>query len=113
MSNRDNSREHYMFPSETRFLQTDDSIIGGYARRYDNGLLEYDIIFRLSYGGRTEVDGVDSDVIKCNSVNIRNTSTFGKDNVDYTGNERYFQTVDDYGIFQAKQHGSCELGSSV
>jgi hypothetical protein len=99
LSNRDMNRERYFFPYETRFLQQDDYIIGGFARRYDNGLLEYDIIFRLSYDGRETVDGVNSMRLKCNSVQIKNTSTFSSDNADYTGNERFFQSVDDYGIF--------------
>jgi hypothetical protein len=51
--------------------------------------------------------------LKCNSVQIKNTSTFSSDNADYTGNEKFFQSVDDYGIFQPKSSGNCELGTSV
>ena len=113
LSNRDTNREHYFFPYETRFLQKDDYILDGFARRYDNGLLEYDITFRMSYDGIATVDGVSSTRMKCNSVLIKNTSTFTPDNADYTGNERFFQTVDDYGIFQPKSSGISEIGTSV
>ena len=53
MSNLDSSREQNFFPYETMCLaqQQDGSIVDGFARWYDNGLLEYDIVFRLSYAG--------------------------------------------------------------
>jgi hypothetical protein len=112
LSNRDQSRKKHLFPYETKFLPQDDSILGGFARRYDNGLLEYDIIFRLSYTGTESVDGASSNILKANSVNVRNTSTFSKQNVDYNNNEQYFQTPNDYQIFNAQSSGEIELGPS-
>ena len=52
-SNIDSSREQNFFPYKTVCLQSkeDDAIINGFVRQYDNGLLEYDIVFRLSYAG--------------------------------------------------------------
>lgn len=93
-------------------MPQDDSILGGFARRYDNGLLEYDIIFRLSFTGTESIDGASSNILKANSVNVRNTSTFSKQNADYNNNELYFQTPNDYQIFNANTSGEIELGPS-
>ena len=38
----------------------------GYARRYENGILEYDIIFRLGFNGVQTIDGVERSVLKAN-----------------------------------------------
>lgn len=52
-SNIDSYREQNFFPYKTVCLQSkeDGAIVNGFARQYDNGLLEYDIVFRLSYTG--------------------------------------------------------------
>ena len=53
MSNLDASRQQTFFPYHTTYLKTSSAspIVSGQCRKYDNGLLEYDIVFRLSYIG--------------------------------------------------------------
>ena len=75
MSNLDPNREQNFFPYQTIHLKTLENgpIIGGYCRKYDNGLLEYDIIFRLSYSGIAEVDedyGISANIFECNNLDL-------------------------------------------
>jgi len=49
--NANPDREQTFFPYETICLQPGKQILNGYGRYYDNGLLEFDIVFRLSYAG--------------------------------------------------------------
>lgn len=76
-SNIDSSREQNFFPYKTVCLQSkeNNAIINGFVRQYDNGLLEYDIVFRLSYAGYQEVDKeykISADVMKCNQLDLTN-----------------------------------------
>ena len=64
-------------------VSTDDAIIDGSCRWYDNGLLEYDIVFRLGYMGYKEIDDeyhISADILSCNNL------TF----VGSTNNDKYF-----------------------
>ncbi len=50
LSNLRKMRKTTFFPNEVRKMEVDNSIIGGYFRKYDNGLMEYDIIFKFGSG---------------------------------------------------------------
>ena len=45
MSNIDEDRKNNFFPNKTVMLTADNTIKSGYYRQYDNGLIEYDIIY--------------------------------------------------------------------
>lgn len=58
LSNLDPNREKNFFPYQTVYLKTTDTspIVTGVCRRYDNGLMEYELVFRLGYAGTKVVD---------------------------------------------------------
>ncbi len=58
LANVDPKRESTFFPYHTFYLapKSDDAVLAGQCRWYDNGLLEYDLVFRLSYQGYKLVD---------------------------------------------------------
>lgn len=94
MSNLDPNREQNFFPYQTIHLKTPENgpIIGGYCRKYDNGLLEYDIIFRLSYSGIAEVDedyGISANIFECNNLDL----------VSQHSDENYFYGTNDAQMF--------------
>lgn len=111
MSNLSPSRENVFFPYETYTLQpaTDDAITHGICRKYDNGLMEYDITFRLGYRGYQEVDadyGVSADVIGCNDLNFQSDHSM----------DRYFYSNSDMSIFQStdeKSQYEAEIGETL
>lgn len=83
MSNANRNREQFFFPYITGFLpaKADDKVIlNGAYRYYDNGLLEYDIVYRFGYIGNVNVGGIGFEALTCNNVEFSN---------EY-GNSRYF-----------------------
>lgn len=89
-SNIDINRFSNYFPYETGPLLPDNTISYGYYRKWDCGLLEYNICFTL---GR---DSTDSNVVKCNNVSILADST---DSEFENNNKRYFRKESDKTIF--------------
>jgi hypothetical protein len=52
-------------------LEPDNTIVNGYYRKWDCGLIEYDIIFKLGYtGNKVEHNGFYFDEVKCNTVEL-------------------------------------------
>lgn len=81
-------------------------IIGGYCRKYDNGLLEYDIVFRLSYVGVAEVDedyGISATILNCNDLDLANAHD----------DEKYFYAVNDTKIFNSKNDDESKEESEI
>ena len=113
ISNLSSARRHYMFPYETRFMPQTNSVMYGYARRYENGILEYDIIFRLGFNGVQTIDGVERSVLKANFQQINNTNSLSESNPGWTGNERYFQSSQDYDIFKKQYNGQATVGKTI
>lgn len=74
LANVNPDREDIFFPYHTLYLDPDpeDAILAGQCRWYDNGLLEYDLVFRLSYFGQTEVDPEYSEYADALSANVLN-----------------------------------------
>jgi hypothetical protein len=100
LSNRNRGRSINFYPYRNYELESDNTIVNGYYRRYDNGLMEYDIIFRLGYRGVETIDGVDYDKIVCNDMDIDITEEdYNRDNDKYFG-----ANSQDYHIF-AYQNG--------
>lgn len=93
LSNANPYRSGFRFPYVTGMLpvEGDDggTIVNGCYRRYDNGLLEYDIVYRMGYVGKVMDGGLDVDALTCNSVVFRNEEE----------NSRYFYSSDAYRIF--------------
>lgn len=108
MSNLDSSREQSFFPYQTTYLKTSSTspIIGGYCRKYDNGLLEYDIIFRLSYYGEAEVDkdyGISASILSCNNLDLANSRA----------DEKYFYETDDIQMFNSQGNTDSKYESEI
>lgn len=94
LMNRNPDRTRIIFPYETVNLKPDNVIVGGFYRKWDNGLLEYDIRYRVGY--------VDSETIEANALSIENS--YGVDiplsSDEYQENRKYFMEDSDYEIFQ-------------
>lgn len=110
-SNLNSKREQNFFPYETVCLGKleNAAITDGYARWYDNGLLEYDIVFRLSYAGYQEVDEdyhLSADVLSCNSLDLTSAKAC----------DQYFMKPADMSIFKYNGNKSgyeVEIGDTV
>lgn len=110
LANVNPHRENTFFPYHTFYLNPskDDPIMSGNCRRYDNGLLEYDLVFRLSYAGNQLVDseyGIYSDVLSANMLDL------GKNNMD----QSYYLTFNDAAILMPKgiYVGEADIGETV
>lgn len=87
LENTHEDRKTFFYPNHLQTLQPDTTIINGYMRKWDCGLLEYDVIFRVGYFGDTTEDGVS--IISANCLKpSRNTQ-----------NQFYFKNLEDYNIF--------------
>lgn len=64
-------RELMQFPYQTVSLNPDESIIQGYYRKYDCGLLEYDLVFKFGMTNNTQ-DTIygNKNVLSCNNVTL-------------------------------------------
>ena len=105
LSNANSNREQFFFPYITGFLpqnSNDNVIINGAYRYYDNGLLEYDIIYKFGSVGKVQKDGLQFEGLMCNNVVFRN---------EYDNN-RYFYNSDSYKIF-ASQNDSVNNQSII
>lgn len=72
LANANSKRDTTFFPYHTFCLApaANDAILGGQCRWYDNGLLEYDLVFRLSYKGHQLVDEEYNEYADVLSANI-------------------------------------------
>ena len=109
LSNINPNRENVFFPYESICLaHTDNSpILNGSCRWYDNGLLEYDIVFRLSYVGFQIVDEeyqISADILSCNTLDFRQDNSMSP----------YFVDVDDRSIFcHLSSTNQSEIGGTI
>jgi len=99
------NRKHNFYPYQTvDMLDIDPSlsnvILDGSYRIYDNGLLEYDIVYRMGYQGQEELDGEMYDTIVCNNVEFRDTSRLASKDPSRNEVNRYFFNTGDYSIFK-------------
>lgn len=114
-SNIDRSRARNLYPYKTTFMNVDGrdrTVVSGQCRQYENGLMEYDIVFRLGFVGRADSDGMSVDVLSCNDVAI-NTYVGGSATArTRTDNAQYFLSRNDYSIFRMAA-GDAPLSSVI
>ena len=79
-------RSKFFYPGYLESMVADDTTYYGYMRKWDNGLLEYDLTFRLGYIS-SDADGLD--LLSANNLVVKHRNR----------NFLYFQTDDDYKIF--------------
>lgn len=97
LENIEEERETFFYPNELATVNPDNSIIAGYMRKWDNGILEYDILFRLGYQGEVNDQGLS--VISANNLDVyhRNyNNLYFKDDADFqifNQGEGYFVAV--------------------
>ena len=89
MENIDPDRKKVFYPSYLQSLVADQTILAGYMRKWDNGLLEYDMTFRLGYLS-TDQQGLD--ILSANNFIAEKTPN----------NFLYFKNAADYSIFNIK-----------
>lgn len=97
LSNANSKREYFFFPYTTGFLpvkKDDKVIINGAYRYYDNGLLEYDIVYRFGYVGTIKQDETEFEALTCNNVVFDGSNN----------NSRYFYNSDAYSIFSQQNN---------
>lgn len=103
-SNITYNREHNFYPFKTvDMLEQDPSlsntILNGYYREYHNGIIEYDIIYRVGYCGKTMYNHNEYDKISCNCIQFYNMNRLNAQHLDYNENNNYFNNTNDYNIF--------------
>lgn len=79
-------RSKFFYPGYLESMVADDTTYYGYMRKWDNGLLEYDLTFRLGYIS-SDANGLD--LLSANNLVVKHRNR----------NFLYFQTDDDYKIF--------------
>lgn len=112
-SNIDENRKHVFFPNKTIHLDKDNVIINGVGRIWDNGLLEYEILFRLAYAGIEEIDGVQYEVLSCNSLDLNNDKLKEANIEAAEDNNKYFSDQEAYAIFAKGGEKYIKLGSTI
>ena len=110
VSNAQSPRGRIFYPYQTGHFTT-KNIVNGIYRKWDNGLMEMDLMYRLGFQERKLVDGYYVDVISCNNLVLRPSSS-GDSVFDRTNNSDYFYTMDDMGIFNNAGTGVAKVGSS-
>jgi hypothetical protein len=107
LSNADPSRRTVFYPGQTFCIQPGGAVLYGFYRVWDCGTLEADIVYRLGYRGRQQMDGYSVDVIKCNDYSLRG--------VEYSSAEtsKYFMSTKDRDIFAPQSDGESEVGDLV
>jgi len=91
LSNLDPSREHTQFPYETVILSSNNVIMDGLYRKWDNGILEYDIVFKVGYYGETvDINGTEYNVISANNLVLENPDFYlSSDDAEIFNNKEY------------------------
>ena len=104
-SNIDVERETNFYPYMTVDMLSvepslSDVVLDGYYRVYDNGLLEYDVTYRMGYVGQEEIDGDIYDTISCNCIDFHDTSRLATRDPARNEVAKYFFNTGDYTIFR-------------
>lgn len=118
LTNIDADREHVFFPNETIALDGTNTIIEGTMRKWDCGLVEYDIMFKLG-DLRSTYDSYNADgslkvteQVDANSLNLTNRNFGGGQNTIYD-NRRYYLNESDADIFNLENGTTKEIGGIV
>ena len=113
VSNVEAHRDSVFYPYRTGHFET-DSIVNGTYRAWDNGLLEFDIVYRLGWRGRDMSRGYEMDMLSCNDLTAEIQAGENEFAADWNENDRYFFSSSDMSIF-AKSNMSAvvETDSSI
>lgn len=103
LENGNPNRTRIFFPTFCGVIEPNGNIINGIYRKWDNGLLEYNITYKI--GDMISAKKYDSNknvmdevnVLSANSLVIKDNSKLESD--DYNENNRYFLSANDYSIF--------------
>ena len=112
------NRKNMHFPYQTFSLQSDASILKGCYRRYDCGLIEYDIIFKFGMSnGREDTTKGEKNVLSANNVvlNSFNTVLDAGASSTYADNSKYFfgQSADIFKIYNDSERNSSTVGPNL
>lgn len=96
--NIDQKRVKFLYPYNVRKLTNDNVIQHGYYRKWQNGVIEYDIIFKVGKIGTDSETGFD--IIKANNLTIldRNYNNLYFSEKDNNGNFSEFNKIGDQNI---------------
>lgn len=96
LENITDDRQNLFYPNVIQSFVTDNTTYSGYMRKWDNGLLEYDVVFRLGY---ISSDAEGCSLISANNLVVPNANKnfmYFKDDKDYEifnqGGENYIVT---------------------
>lgn len=78
--------KNFFYPSYLQAFVSDNTTYSGYMRKWNNGILEYDVVYRLSY---LSTDNQGIDLLSANNVDVLHRNK----------NYLYFKEDSDYGIF--------------
>lgn len=97
IGNIDRDRRYLHFPYMTGFMQEDDTILNGYYRIWDCGVLEYNILFRLGYrGDKFSLNGNELDVVTCNDLTLSDYAYYSGDDGQNIFNRTDISSENDY-----------------
>lgn len=111
-SNVDVNRKQVFFPNKTIHLAKDNVILNGVGRIWDNGLLEYEILFKLAHAGIDTIDGVQYEVLSCNALNLK-ADKLAEAGLSSADNSPYFADEEAYSIFAKGGDKEIKLGSTI
>lgn len=98
-SNIESDRESNFYPYQTVILSSNNVILNGQYRKWDNGLLEYDIVFRLGYSGDSKtINGTEYSVISANNLSLENSN--------------FYLDSDSSNIFNQKSDGTIQINDT-
>lgn len=99
LENVSEDRQKFQYPSYLQSLVGDNTVYQGYMRKWDNGLLEYDLTFRLGY---ISSDAAGKDLISANNLVVPHRNK----------NYLYFKDDSDYAMFNKGGDGYVVTPSS-
>lgn len=77
LSNIDHDRQFVQFPYETVFLEENHIIQNGFYRKWDCGLIEYSLVFKLGYTGeKYKIGQNEFDEVRCNTLVLTNPDEY-------------------------------------
>ena len=110
MSNIDSNRKKIFFPNESFAVQETKSILAGSCRKWDCGLLEYDLTFKLGDSeyeyGTYNIDGTVkvSEELDANYLNLAKSAFAVGSDMEYD-NRKYYLNDSDSDIFKLEDEG--------
>lgn len=112
LSNVDTARKTNFYPYETVNLKPDNTIMNGFYRKWDNGILEYDVIFRLGYyGEKTTINGTEYMVLSANVLSVQDDSIFLNEESEDIFRNSGDETIQINDTYQVNMNTTCNVFS--